>query len=62
MDGVLKVWSTDIDHCLYVAFKENSSLENTSDGIDSSKKVKFLIFILLFKRAQGDLKPVYTSA
>lgn len=39
---ILKMLSSDFDHFLYFAFKKDSSLENSSDDIDSVKRVKFL--------------------
>lgn len=36
---MLKVWPTDFEHFLYVAFQEISSLENTSNSIDSGKNI-----------------------
>lgn len=56
---LLKVWSTVFHHFLYVAFKEISFFENTSYGIDSTKKIRFLnwkairfLFLLVLKTAK----------
>lgn len=38
--------SPEFDHFFYVAFKEISSLQNTSNNVDSSKKIKFLFLVL----------------
>lgn len=46
----LTVQSNDFNYFLYVAFKQISSLENNSDGINFSKKIRFLLLIVLCKQ------------
>lgn len=51
---VLKVQPTDFNHFLCAAFIEILSLENPTNDIDSSKKMKFLFkFYYLSKRNEA---------
>lgn len=47
-----KVWSSDFDHYLFATSKEIPSFENSSDGIDCGKSIRFLSLRLLSKWAQ----------
>lgn len=44
-----KVWSSDFYHYLFATSKEIPSFENSSDGIDCGKSIRFLPLRLLFK-------------